>query len=289
MKLTRRSFVRTVAASGAAAAVGSLDARKLKPIGVQLYTVRTIIDKNPSLVLRELEGAGFREAEVTYDNIDRIWPALTASKLKPVSLHLPTDFFTTHQEKLGAALDDARKRGFDWVVCPYIAPADRGGVEMIKRLAATLSQAGEKCRAAGLGLAYHNHAFEFAPAQGQSGKILLDVLLAESDPKLVSLELDAFWASVAGSDPVEIVRAQGRRVALIHLKDKAPGIAPRFDENVPKSAFKEVGSGELNIKALLHAADTAGVQHYFVEQDQTPGDPVASLKMSITYLKKLDF
>jgi sugar phosphate isomerase/epimerase len=281
---TRRSFL---TASAALAVPALAPARKLKTFGAQLYTLRSIIDADPARVLGQLAAAGYAEVEVVSANMDKIWAALTATKLKPVSLHLPTEIFTTQQEKLGPALEDAKKRGFRFVVCPYIAPKDRGGVDVIKKLAATLNKAGDTCRAQGMTLAYHNHAFEFAPAEG--GKTLLDVLLAESDPKNVALELDIFWVAVAGADPVDLLRQYGKRIVLVHVKDRAPGLEKRFNENVPRTAFKEVGAGDLDLKKILHAAAEAGVQHYFVEQDQTSGDPLASLKQSASYLKGLDF
>jgi sugar phosphate isomerase/epimerase len=281
---TRRSLL---TASAALAFPALAPANKLKTFGVQLYTVRSVIDAGPARVLGALAAAGYAEAEVVSGNMEKIWSALTATKLKPVSVHLPTEHFTTQQEKLGPALDDVKKRGFRYAVCPYIAPKDRGGVDVIRKLAATLNQAGETCRAQGLTLAYHNHAFEFAPAEG--GKTLLDVLLAETDPKNVVLELDMFWAAVAGLDPVDVLRKYGKRVALLHLKDKAPGLEQRFNESVPRTAFKEIGAGDIDFKKVLHAAGEAGVKHYFVEQDQTPADPIASLKQSASYLKGLDF
>lgn len=155
----------------------------------------------------------------------------------------------------------------------------------MKKLAATLNRAGEACRKAGLVLCYHNHAFEFEPAPG--GGTLLDVLLAESDPKLVQLEMDVMWVTVAGADPVAMLNQYKGRVPLVHLKDVHKGFQQRFDEKVPREAFSEVGGGVIDFKAVVTAARATGVRHYFVEQDQTPGDPLDSLRASITYLRKL--
>jgi sugar phosphate isomerase/epimerase len=111
------------------------------------------------------------------------------------------------------------------------------------------------------------------------------MLLEETDPKLVMLEMDIFWVSVAGHDPVQALNTHKGRVPLLHLKDKATGTPVQFNENVPKTAFKEVGSGSIDIPAVLEAADAAGVRNYFVEQDQTTGDPIISLRKSFEYLK----
>jgi sugar phosphate isomerase/epimerase len=284
MKLTRRSFA---ASSLAAASLNiPLFARKLSSFGVQLYTVRSIIEKDPALVLKEIEGAGYKEIEASYETLDKIWPGLQQTKLKPIGVHLPTDLFLTQQDKLPAALEISKKHGFSYVICPWIDPKDRGGVDMIKKLADNLNKSGALANAAGLTLCYHNHAFEFGPAGNGT---LLDVLLTNTDPKLVSWEMDIFWVTVGGGDPIALLKKYPHRAVLMHLKDLAPGVEHRFNENVPRTAFKELGAGTIDIKRIVHAAYDGGVKHFFVEQDSTPGDPIASLKISATYLKSLDF
>jgi sugar phosphate isomerase/epimerase len=99
------------------------------------------------------------------------------------------------------------------------------------------------------------------------------------------MELDVFWLSVAGQDPVEALKKWKGRVALLHLKDKAKDAPHRFAENMPAGAFQEVGSGSPDFSAIPKAGPGAGVKHYIVEQDQTPGDPLESLRKSFNYLK----
>src|SRR5207253_3027980 len=124
--------------------------------------------------------------------------------------------------KLDSALSDVKQRGFDYAVLPYIPPAQRGGADVFKRLADTLNKAGERAKANGLKLCYHNHAFEFQPLGESTG---LELLMSATQKNLVSLELDVFWASVAGHDPVALLKTYTGRVALVHLKDKAQGTA----------------------------------------------------------------
>jgi sugar phosphate isomerase/epimerase len=278
---SRRGFLNSIAVM-ATPSFG----RTLKTIGVQLYTLRTVLHQQPLETLRELEKIGYREAEVVGDNIEAIWPSLKQTALRPVSVHLNTSLFTTEQAKLPTALENAKKRGLEYAVCPYIAPKDRGGVEVIKKLGETLNKAGEMCSKSGLKLCYHNHAFEF---EREGNATLLDVLLQTTDPKLVGLELDIMWAQAAGVDPVSVLKKYGRRVQLMHLKNIGEGVGPQFHEKVPKEAFREVGKGVIKIPAVLKAAAEAGVEHYFVEQDQTPGDPLASLRDSFQYLEKLNY
>jgi sugar phosphate isomerase/epimerase len=285
--MTRRSF--TISAVAAAALQVPAFARKLSTFGVQLYTVRSIINKDPQRILNEIEGAGYKEIEATYDNLDTIMEAVHKTKLRPVSIHLETDLFTKQRDKLGPVLEDMKKRGFEYVVCPYIDPKDRGGVDVMKKLADNLDKAGAQCMGAGLKLCYHNHAFEFAPAGDKDAGTLMDVLLANTDPKHLGWEMDIFWVSVTGNDPSDLLKKYPKRAVLMHIKDKADGVAKRFDENVPHSAFKEVGAGTMDLKRILHTATETGVKHFFVEQDMTPGDPLASLKISASYLKSFDF
>jgi sugar phosphate isomerase/epimerase len=280
--IRRRDFLALAAAPAL-----PLSARTLKTVGVQLYTVRSVIDDKPLGTLKEIEEIGYREVEVVAGNMEKIWPSLQQTKLRPVSAHLDTALFTRDAAKLPPMLDNVKQKGFAYAVCPYIAPQDRGGVEVIKKLAETLNNAGEICRKSGLQLCYHNHAFEFEPVR--EGGTLLDVLMKNADPKLVSLELDIMWSQVAGVDPVSVLKQYGRRVALMHLKNVSGDTGKRYNEQVPRTAFREVGNGVIDVAAVLKAADKAGVKHFFVEQDQTPGDPVASLRQSYEYLAKLNY
>lgn len=277
--LSRRQFLPLLAAPAAFA-------RTLSPIGVQLYTLRGVLPAKPLETLQALEKAGYREVEAVSNGLEAIWPSLKQTSLKPVSLHIDTALFTRTPEKLSAALEDAKKKGFQYAVCPYIAPQDRGGADVIKKLGETLNKAGEFCNKAGLRLCYHNHAFEFEPSGSGT---LLDVLMSAAQPDLVGLELDIMWSQVAGVNPVDTIQKYGKRVELMHLKNVAQDVAQRYNEQVPRTAFREVGNGVIDIAAVLKASRSAGVRHYFVEQDQTPGDPLDSLRQSYDYLNKLDY
>jgi sugar phosphate isomerase/epimerase len=254
-----------------------------KNLGVQLYTVRNVIGKDPLATLKAIEEIGYQEIEAIYARLDEIWPALKQTSLRPVSVHIDESIFNKAGGELDTALAKAQDHGFKYAVVPYIPPKERGGADMFKRLADTLNSSGEKAKAHGLKLCYHNHAFEYTPLDGKTG---LEILMSSTQKDLVWLELDVFWAAVAGHDPVELLKTYSGRVALVHLKDKARDFTRvQYNEMVPKTAFKEDGSGSIDFPAVLKAADGAGVEHYFVEQDQTPGDPIASLRKSFDYLK----
>ena len=197
------------------------------------------------------------------------------------SVHL--DDATAKGEGFESFLADAKRLGLQYVVVAYVPPAerptDRAGFEAI---AARLSRMARAATAAGLRLCYHNHAFEFG--QDRDGTRWLDVLMRGTADAGVQLELDVFWAAFAGADPVAVLRRSKGRVALMHLKDKDGRAGGLVESAAARTDFKEVGVGVLDFPAILAAASEAGVRHYFVEQDETPGDPVESLRKSYAYL-----
>jgi len=283
---TRRELLQSLSLAAALPA-SRLAARQLQSIGVQLYTVRSVLPQKPAETLRTIESIGYREIEATYAGLDKLWPEIQATHLKPVSVHLDNTLMNAGKEDdLARAIDQAKKWGFQFAVFPYLPPAERGGLEKIRILCDKLNRAGEKCRAVGLAFCYHNHAFEFEPMEGATG---FQVMIDRLDKNFCRFELDCFWVSVAGHDPVELLQKLSGRVPLLHLKDKAPGTPVMFKESVDRGAFKEVGNGLIAWPNVLRAAASAGTEHYFVEQDQTPGDPVESLRQSFAYLSKLQY
>ncbi|MES1260945.1 MAG: sugar phosphate isomerase/epimerase, partial [Acidobacteriota bacterium] len=217
-------------------------------------------------------------------------PLIKQYGMKAVSCHVETPLITNDWEKYGGmkkvpveeAIESVKNMGAQYFTMPYIRPDARGDLDWFRKTADQMNRTGELCKKAGLQFAYHNHAFEFA---GKPGERPIDIFKARLDKKLVTLEMDVFWVSVAGQDPVQMLREWKGRVALLHLKDKEKGTPVQFNEGVPKTAFKEVGNGSLDFPAILKAAPGAGVKHYFVEQDQTPADPLDSLRKSFDYLK----
>ncbi len=277
---SRRSFIaKTAALIPATQALFAREPLDHNDLGVQLYTVRKVIGKDPLATLKAIQAIGYTEVEATAGNLDQIWPALEKTQLKAVSIHLE---HTEPGSALDSSLADYKQKGFQYAVVPYLETA-RGGPEGVKKIAEMLNKIGESAKKNELTLCYHNHAHDFTPMGGSTP---IDLIMKETQPDLVQLELDIFWASVAGLNPVDVLKKYSGRVPLVHLKDKAKGVPVQYSEKVPATAFKSVGSGSIDIPAVLSAAAAAGVRNYFVEQDETPGDPIASLKKSYEYLKK---
>ncbi len=280
-----------LAGTAALAASSLVSAAPPRPLGAQLYTVRNTLLKDTDHVLKTIADIGYTEVEGGRADLIQIQPKLKKYGLKPVSCHIETPLITQMWEqypdikpmKLEDAIASVRDLGLQYFTLAYIAPNARGdGDDFYRRTADRMTHAGELCQKAGMHFAYHNHAFEFA---GHPRAI--DIYFERLDPKLVSMELDVFWLSVAGQDPVEMLKKWKGRVALLHLKDKAKDAPHQFTEQIAADAFQEVGSGVIDFKAILKAAPGAGVKHYIVEQDQTPGDPLDSLRKSFNYLKTL--
>lgn len=287
-KLGRRSFLQGAASMlplATLAGKAAQGSRHLANVGVELYTVRDVILKDPASTLNSIQDIGYTEVEAIYATLDQIWPALEKTKLKPVSVHVDSNLFG-NDSKMEPALEKVKQHGFQYAVFPYLPTSERGGLDAIKVLADKLNRAGEQAQKLGLKLCYHNHAFEFQPMNGTTP---FAVLLKETTKGVVSLELDVFWASVAGHDPVALLKQYPDRIALIHLKDKQKSFPVRYNENVPKDTFKEVGRGSIDIPGVIGAAWDNGVRHFFVEQDQTPGNPLDSLKISYQYIHNLSF
>jgi sugar phosphate isomerase/epimerase len=255
---------------------------------VQLYTVRNVILNNPAQVLKTIEDIGYREVELVWASMEKIWADLNKTSLKPVSVHMDSQLFLPEKKsELDEAFHKAKEHGFEYAVYPAVPRPDRDkGSDFFKSMAETLADAGTKCRKSGMQFCYHNHAFDFRRLGSTTP---LEILMSSTSRDILALEADVFWVSVAGHDPVEFLKSYAGRIPMLHLKNKAEGMGVQFNENVPPTAFREVGKGSLDIPAILRTAKSIGAKHFFVEQDQTPGDPLESLRASYSYLSGLRF
>jgi sugar phosphate isomerase/epimerase len=283
--MTRRSLVASLAAA-------PLVAKPFpKPIGVQLYTARTLLAKDPEGTLKRIAAIGYQEVELyAVEQIDKLVPVAKGLGMKATSIHIPAAIcLGENPSPFENALAKANEAGIAYAGVPYVAPNDRGssGVsneEFWSAWSKKMNRAAGIADKAGIKFFYHHHAFEFVGAPGTRP---IDYMRKFLDPK-VKLELDVFWVAAAGLDPIDTLDEWKDRVALMHVKDKAPGMAAITTESQAKPAdFKEVGAGTLDFKKLLNEALKSGVDKFYVEQDQCPGDPVDSLAQSFGYLKKL--
>jgi sugar phosphate isomerase/epimerase len=298
--LTRREVLGTVPAAMVGAwalgprahAQGMMSGLVPAKLGVQLYTVRNQLN-DLDTTLGAVKAVGFDEVETLRPILKALPPLLKKHKLTAPSGHfdaaLMLDIGEAAKQALNGytldqAIEAAKAVDMKYFVLAYIGSADRRSIDDYKRHADKMNEAGRRLKAAGLQFCYHHHSFEFVKYGTERG---WDVLVSRLDKDLVGFEVDVFWLAAAGLDPAATITELGSRVKLVHLKDRAAG-GPELDESkVAKESFKEVGSGTLDMPAILKAAKAAHVAHYFVEQDQVPADPLASLKQSVTYLRSL--
>ncbi len=251
--------------------------RKLSKIGLQLYTVRRELEKDFEGALAQVAALGYNEVEFAgYFNRtpQQVKSVLAKNNLAAPSVHALTAVL---RDNLQQTIDAAKAIGHQYIVCAYLLPEERKSLDDYKRLIELFNDVGGRLKATGLQFCYHNHDFEFTPIDG---KIPYDLLLAGTDPKTVKMEMDLYWITKAGQSPLKYFSAHPGRFPLVHVKDM---------DSTPKRFFTEVGRGTINFKEIFAASAKAGIKHYFVEQDETPGSPFESIKISIDYLKQLEF
>jgi sugar phosphate isomerase/epimerase len=250
---------------------------QLGPIGIQLYTLRGPFAADPEGTLARVAQIGYKEVEFagyppgTPEEIRRM---LDRHGLKAPASHVGLRAADDTWER---TLAQAAAIGQQYVVVPSIGRNDRQTLDEWKRVAARFNQAGEAARRHGLTFGYHNHDFEFVPIDGQ---VPFDVLLAETDPNLVKLEMDLYWITRGGKDPLDYFKRWPGRVHLVHVKDM---------DATPRKGFADVGTGTIDFARIFRQSKQAGIRHYFYEQDETPGDPLVSAAASYRYLRGLKF
>jgi sugar phosphate isomerase/epimerase len=292
LTMDRRMFIGTLGAGVMAArsAFGSA----VKNVGVQLYTVRTVLEKDFDGTLAKVAAIGYKEVEFAGyfgRTPQQVRETLKQHGLVSPSAHL--DFATvSNPDTWKRALDDAATLGQKFLVNPWIDPPMRNEPGVWKRIADAYNTAGAAAKSHGIQFCYHNHNFEFYPSPGADGQHPLDVLLESCDPKLVKMELDLCWISAAGKDPLDYFHRYPGRFPLVHVKGlrHVPPASPEptpIDKVLPD--VTDVGHDDvIDWKRIFAKSKEAGIEHYFVEHD-VPKDPLASLTASYDYLSHLTF
>jgi sugar phosphate isomerase/epimerase len=263
-------------------------------LGAQLYSVRGILKRDPDGVLKAIAGIGYKEVE-GYNRLDTIalMPKIKASGLAVRSCQTETPLITADwdnypefkQIPLKAAIESLSEAGIEFFKMGYISLGARGdGEDFYRRTADRMNAAAELCRKSNVKFVWQNHAFEF---DGRPGLRAIDIFKERLDQKLVRMEIDPFWASVAGQDPIRLLKDWKGSVSFLRFDDKAKGTPVGFEETIGQGAYAEPGSGVLDLPAIMKSARAAGVAYYFAGLDETEGDPVESLRKSFAYFKTL--
>jgi len=275
--MNRRTFLGTVTAATLLTRRFSwaADNGKIDKIGVQLYTVRNLMKEDFDGTLAKVAGIGYREVEFAgyFERSPKdVKASLDRAGLVSPSAHFDYGYLG---DKWPGILEGAHVIGQQYIVCPWIDEKIRKQPGSWQRAAETFNRAGEAAKKAGIQFAYHNHWFEFVPVDG---KLPYDILLKETDPNLVKMEMDLFWTIKGGGDPLAYFDRYPGRFPLVHMKgrDKSGNMSPLAADN------------SIDWKALLAQSEKAGIQHYFVEHDK-PKAPLDSIRASFQYLEQLRF
>jgi sugar phosphate isomerase/epimerase len=242
-------------------------------LGVQLYTVRDVFPSDFVGVLEMVKRIGYDEVE--FAGYHEREPRVVRAVLDDIGLTAPA----THvgldalQQDLDAQIEAAQIVGHRYVVVPWLDEDARTSLDDYRRIADTFNTLGARMQAEGLQFAYHNHDFEFETFGGEEPGY--DVLLAETDPALVQMEMDLFWTVHAGHDPLDYFARHPGRFPLFHVKDRTPD-----------GTMVDVGAGAIDFGRIFAEAEQAGLRHAFVEHDE-PGESLASIQASYAHLERL--
>jgi sugar phosphate isomerase/epimerase len=262
--------------------------RKSFNVGIQLYSIRDAMKKDSIGSLKKVSDLGYKYLEMADYSAGKFY-GYKPSELKKIVGDLGMEILSshTHVEAASETLDNAKKMveahadlGVKYLVQPWVNPQDRT-IEKYKSMIGDWNKIARITHDSGIQFGYHNHNFEFANIDGIVP--YYDLFLKELDPELVTMEVDLYWVSKAGIDPVDLFKKYPGRFQLFHFKDKTVESEPIFD--IMKDDICSVGEGVIDYKRIYEAREIAGMKHFFVEDDnQGNGKPFEGIETSIKNL-----
>jgi len=247
-----------------------------------------------------LAGAGVKNIEFFNPaTLNEYVPIVKDCGITPLSTHFMPGYITGNWEsarKMNMAppdryayeniLEDCNRNGIKYMGVAILLEEDRPALDDYKRFAEKANKRGAQSKAAGIQLYYHNHSFEFKPAEGTTP---YEEMLKIFDKELVKLEVDVFWATLGAQDPLQLLQKTADRLLFVHLKDLKKGSVPGvFDFNIPDDSFVELGTGMLDLKSILKKTRELGIRYAIIDQDSTQmKDKIASVKMNCDFVRAL--
>lgn len=277
----RREFIKTLSAGSMVCFLPGrfLFFGKDKEIGLQLYTVRDQMEQDLKGTLKKVSGIGYDYLEAAAYRDGLLYnyePVEFARILKKLDMKLVSSHVSVTEDNIDEVIRVHKEAGCEYIVLPYLSQNERKELDDYKRLAEKLNRLGEKTAIAGIRMGYHNHDFEFEDMNGRKG---FDVLLKETDPDLVTFEIDLFWVLYAGINPMEYLENHPGRFELWHVKDM---------NNREDRDFTEIGNGIIDYEMIFDAAERSGMKYFFVEQDMCKRPPMESIEISYRNLQKMN-
>src|SRR3954463_13241209 len=288
--MNRRDFLRTTALGGTLAAIsGRLTESAFanpygKPVGLQLYSLRDQLEKDAAGTIQQIAKIGYRDVEI-YSLYGK-----SAAEFKKIlddnGVIASSGHYLLKDVKgdWGKHVEDAKTLQLKYMVNAILQPEERKSFDDYKQLVDVFTKAAETTQKAGIQFCYHNHNFEFTKYRGTTA---YDYLLHTLDPKLVKFEMDCFWVTHAGQDPVAYFKKYPGQFPLLHIKDMKDKPAATHELDAKMGLFAPVGQGTIDWKRIFAAAPKGGMQHYYVEQDYCEQPPLEAVKISYDYLSKL--
>jgi sugar phosphate isomerase/epimerase len=254
------------------------------PIGLELYSLRAEFAKDLPATLDKVRSFGFKNVELagTYNLAPgQFKEMLVARGLKPISSHFPYERLRDDAEGVAK---DAKALSLQYAGCAWIPHTGDFDEKTCREAAAVFNRAGEALAKQGLKFFYHTHGYEFQPySQGT----LFDLLMAETKPEFVRYQMDIFWIVHPGQDPVKLLEKYGSRFELMHLKDMKKGTKGDLTGHSDVTNDVTLGTGQIDLPAILKAAKRAGVKWYFIE-DESP-TAAQQIPQSLRYLEQVRF
>lgn len=290
---SRRDFLKISAAGTLGALILPGCASKINPasiVGLQLYTVRDFM-KTPEDVkasLKKIADIGYKKLELAGYAEGKFY-GFAPKEFRKIVDDLGLEVLSSHTNVEGAAnlensgkvAEDHAALGMKYAIQPWVEPPDRN-IAYYTKMVQQMNEAGKAFKNNGIKFGYHNHNFEFANLDGKIP--YFDIILPGTDKNYVTMELDLFWTTKAGQDPVEIFKKYPGRFELVHCKDMYTKQDPYFD-TVGVEDFAPVGAGVIDFTRIFAEAKTGGVKYYVVEQDLSKdGQPFTDIATSFNNL-----
>ncbi|MFN2564965.1 MAG: sugar phosphate isomerase/epimerase family protein [Gemmatimonadaceae bacterium] len=281
----RRTFLATIGLAAAASQLGcassarTVAGRRLRRVGIQLYSLRDDARRDLERTLADIAAIGYREVELlgSFNNFGmppaRLREVLDRNGLRAPSTHVGGNAL----DDLERQLDEAQTLGHQYVIVASLPIQGQRTLDDYRRWADRLNEAGRRARGRGVWIGFHNHANDHTPIDGA---VPYDLLVERTDPAAVRHQLDTGNTAMAGRDPLDYLRRYGARYWSFHIKD-----VPRLGA----TSDTELGTGVIDFRRLLESIDRIDEKLLYVEQETYPGAPVDSMRRDYAYISALEF
>lgn len=288
MRYDRRKFIKLTGGLTTGLALGTVagvslfsscdNANDIKNFGIQLYTLRDDLPKDPKGILKQLAAFGYKQIE-SYEGDQGMFWGMSNTDFKKYMDDLGMTIVASHcdiEKDFEKKAADAAAIGMKYLICPWLGP--QKSIDDFKRFADKFNQKGEVCKKNGIRFAYHNHDYSFKAIDGQ---IPQEVMMNGTDASLVDYEMDIYWVVTGEQDPIAWFKKYPNRFRLCHVKDRMKGATE-------SGASCVLGEGSIDFPAILKEAKAQGMQYYIVEQERYDGTtPIKAAEADAAYMKKL--